>query len=134
MPPKAAKLIRTRAQRTPFRPGDRFSNKGRIHSRRPILSSSFFALQNGGGPYITVCRSLGSWPDILLREHSLVVLVADNPRDFPSAVVVVPDRHKFGIADVAGLVWMMESMNSDFHRSITFQRVYLKRVLYQSAL
>ncbi len=34
---------RTRAQRIPFRQGDRYSNKGRIHSRRPILSSSFFA-------------------------------------------------------------------------------------------
>ena len=43
MPPKAALLNRTRAQRIPFRPGDRYSNKGRIHSRRPILSSSFFA-------------------------------------------------------------------------------------------
>jgi hypothetical protein len=43
MPPKAALLKRTRAQRIPFRPGDRYSNKGRIHSRRPFLSSSFFA-------------------------------------------------------------------------------------------
>jgi hypothetical protein len=43
MPTKAAKLKRTRAQRIPFRPGDRYSNKGRIHSRRPILSSAFFA-------------------------------------------------------------------------------------------
>src|ERR1035441_6692135 len=40
---KAALLKRTRAQRIPFRPGDRYSNKGRIHSRRPILSFSFFA-------------------------------------------------------------------------------------------
>jgi len=40
---KAALLKRTRAQRIPFRPGDRYSNKGRIHSRRPILASSFFA-------------------------------------------------------------------------------------------
>src|SRR5271165_4979168 len=52
MPSKAALLKRTRAQRIPFRPGVRYSNKGRIHSRRPILSSSFFRLQNGGGPYI----------------------------------------------------------------------------------
>ncbi len=43
MPSKAALLKRTRAQRIPFRPGVRYSNKGRIHSRRPILSSSFFA-------------------------------------------------------------------------------------------
>ena len=43
MPTKAALLKRTRAQRIPFRPGDRYSNKGRIHSRRPILSSSLFA-------------------------------------------------------------------------------------------
>src|SRR6516165_9600090 len=43
MPTKAAKVKRTRAQRIPFRPGDRYSNKGRIHSRRPILSSAFFA-------------------------------------------------------------------------------------------
>src|ERR1022692_884965 len=43
MPSKAALLKRTRAQRIPFRPGDRYSNKGRIHSRRPILSFSFFA-------------------------------------------------------------------------------------------
>src|ERR1035441_4985623 len=43
MPSKAALLKRTRAQRIPFRPGDRYSNKGRIHSRRPILSSSLFA-------------------------------------------------------------------------------------------
>jgi hypothetical protein len=40
---KAALLTRTRAQRIPFRPGDRYSNKGRIHSRRPILPPSFFA-------------------------------------------------------------------------------------------
>src|ERR1700692_3717010 len=38
---KAALLKRTRAQRIPFRPGVRYSNKGRIHSRRPILSSHF---------------------------------------------------------------------------------------------
>src|SRR5215469_7357080 len=43
MPSKAATLKRTRAQRIPFRPGDRYTNKGRIHSRRPTLSSSFFA-------------------------------------------------------------------------------------------
>src|ERR1035441_3142053 len=43
MPAKAALLKRTRAQRIPFRPGVRYSNKGRIHSRRPILSFSFFA-------------------------------------------------------------------------------------------
>ena len=43
MPSKAALLKRTRAQRIPFRPGVRYSNKGRIHSRRPILSSSLFA-------------------------------------------------------------------------------------------
>src|ERR1039457_5691342 len=43
MPAKAALLKRTRAQRIPFRPGVRYSNKGRIHSRRPILSSAFFA-------------------------------------------------------------------------------------------
>ncbi len=41
MPSKAALLKRTRAQRIPFRPGVCYSNKGRIHSRRPILSSSF---------------------------------------------------------------------------------------------
>ena len=40
---KAALLKRTRAQRIPFRPGVHYSNKGRIHSRRPILSFSFFA-------------------------------------------------------------------------------------------
>jgi hypothetical protein len=56
MPAEAAKLIRTRAQRIPFRPGDRFSNKGRIHSRRPILPPSSFRLQYGGGPYNSVCR------------------------------------------------------------------------------
>src|ERR1700741_1806361 len=60
MPTKAAKLIRTRAQRIPFRPGYRYSNKGRIHSRRPILSSSSFRLQYGGGPYIPDCWSFGS--------------------------------------------------------------------------
>ncbi len=43
MPLKAALLKRTRAQRIPFRPGVRYSNQGRIHSRRPILSSSLFA-------------------------------------------------------------------------------------------
>lgn len=43
MPAKAALLKRTRAQRIPFRPGDRYSNIGRIQSRRPFLSSSFFA-------------------------------------------------------------------------------------------
>ncbi len=43
MPLKAALLKRTRAQRIPFRPGVRYSNRGRIHSRRPFLSSSFFA-------------------------------------------------------------------------------------------
>jgi hypothetical protein len=43
MPIKAALLKRTRAQRIPFRPGVRYSNKGRIHSRRLFLSSSFFA-------------------------------------------------------------------------------------------
>jgi hypothetical protein len=43
MPSKAALLERTRAQRIPFRPGVRYSDKGRIHSRRPILSSSLFA-------------------------------------------------------------------------------------------
>src|SRR5450631_2526875 len=43
MPPKAALLKRKRSQRIPFRPGNRYSNKGRIHSRRPILSSSLFA-------------------------------------------------------------------------------------------
>ena len=40
---KAELLKRTRAQRIPFRPGVRYSNQGRIHSRRPILSSSLFA-------------------------------------------------------------------------------------------
>src|SRR6266496_425227 len=53
MPLKAALLKRTRAQRIPFRPGVRYSNGGRIHSRRPILSFSFFTCKNGGGPYIT---------------------------------------------------------------------------------
>jgi IS30 family transposase len=40
-PTKAALLKRTRAQRIPFRPGDRYSNKGRIHSRRPTCHSHF---------------------------------------------------------------------------------------------
>ena len=30
----------------------------RLHSRRPILSSSLFACKNGGGPYIPSRRSL----------------------------------------------------------------------------
>jgi hypothetical protein len=36
MPTKAAKLKKTRAQRIPFRPGVRYSNRGRIHSHRPF--------------------------------------------------------------------------------------------------
>src|SRR5271166_6540961 len=40
-PTKAALLSRTRAQRIPFRPGDSYSNKGRIHSRRPTRHSHF---------------------------------------------------------------------------------------------
>ena len=62
MPLKAALLKRTRAQRIPFRPGARYSNKGRIHSRRPIPSSSLFACKTaadhtfrlGGQPPTTV--------------------------------------------------------------------------------
>src|ERR1700751_1220775 len=63
MPTKAAKLKRTRAQRIPFRPGDRYSNRGRIHSRRPILSSSSFRLQYGGGPYIPDSRTIRPEPN-----------------------------------------------------------------------
>ena len=37
--------------------GVRYSNQGRIHSRRSILSSSLFACKTGGGPYIPVRRS-----------------------------------------------------------------------------
>ena len=48
MPAKAATLNRTRAQRIPFRPGDRCSNKGRIHSRRPNYVFFILRLQNGG--------------------------------------------------------------------------------------
>src|SRR6516225_12405775 len=70
MPAKAAKLIRTRAQRIPFRPGDRYSNKGRIHSRRPILSPSSFRLQYGGGPYIPDCRSYVQKADFATTEDS----------------------------------------------------------------
>src|ERR1700741_3589759 len=75
MPTKAAKLIRTRAQRIPFRPGDRYSNKGRIHSRRPILSSSSFRLQYGGGPYIPYCRTGNNNP-----TFSLSPLLGQNRR------------------------------------------------------
>src|SRR5437667_8804813 len=42
-PSKAALLNSTRAQRIPFTPGSCYSNEGRIHSRRPFLSPSFFA-------------------------------------------------------------------------------------------
>lgn len=43
MPAKALSLNRTRAQRILFRPADRYSNKGPIHSRRPLRPSSCFA-------------------------------------------------------------------------------------------
>src|ERR1700758_5338460 len=52
MPTKAALLKRTRAQRIPFRPGDRYSNRARIHSRRPLVIL-ILRLQNSGGPYIS---------------------------------------------------------------------------------
>src|ERR1039457_1822193 len=65
MPSKAALLKRTRAQRIPFRPGVRYSNQGRIHSRRPILSSSLFACKTAAdhtfrlGGYPTATLNIG---------------------------------------------------------------------------
>jgi hypothetical protein len=56
----------------------------------------------------------------LFRQQPLVVLVADHSRDFPYPVVVMPDGHELGISNVVWFVRMMESMNSDFYRSISF--------------
>src|ERR1700741_160184 len=84
MPTKTAKLIRTRAQRIPFRPGDRYSNKGRIHSRRPILSSSPFCLQYGGGPYIPYCRlpcqRMRHLPLLRMRKQVIIDPAAEDRR------------------------------------------------------
>jgi hypothetical protein len=51
---KAALLKRTRAQRIPFRPGDRL-----LQQRPDTFAQTFsviliFRLQNGGGPYVPV--------------------------------------------------------------------------------
>ena len=74
MPAKAALLKRTRAQRIPFRPGVRYSDKGRIHSRRPILSSSFLACKTAADHTFRVGhqpppnRRLGAWWQALLTS------------------------------------------------------------------
>ena len=73
MPSKAALLKRTRAQRIPFRPGVRYSNKGRIHSRRPILSSSFFACKTAADHTFHVVFTL---------PHELNPLALTTPRRF----------------------------------------------------
>src|SRR3974390_997129 len=57
---KAALLKRTRAQRIPFRPGDRYSNKGRIHSRRPTLASSFFACKTAADHTFRLADNTGT--------------------------------------------------------------------------
>ena len=62
------------------------------------------------------------------------MLLTDYACDFPDTVVVVPDRHKFGISDIARLVRMMKSMNSNFDSSVPLQRVDLKCVLDQCSL
>ena len=62
------------------------------------------------------------------------MLVADDSRDFPYPVVVMPDGHEFGISDIVWLVGMMEAMNSDFDRSVSLQGIDLKGILEQGAL
>src|SRR6516164_1259453 len=73
---KAAILNRTRAQRIPFRPGDRYSNKGRIHSRRPILSSSFFACKTAADHTF---RFAGHPPGTPELHHKVVHLLRQKP-------------------------------------------------------
>src|ERR1700756_1054191 len=80
MPTKAAKLIRTRAQRIPFRPRDRYSNKGRIHSRRPILSSSSFAWNTAADHTFRVAdkRKLSGYPLVNTSSSAQLYMIGDG--------------------------------------------------------
>src|ERR1700739_2315180 len=92
MPAKAAKLKRTRAQRIPFRPGVRYSNRGRIHSRRPILSSSFFACKTAAdhtfrmADYTDIAWVLGPFPLVIRQEY----IGRDNAERLPTL-----DKYQF---------------------------------------
>src|ERR1700751_4374407 len=90
MPTKAAKVIRTRAQRIPFRPGDRYSNKGRIHSRRPIPSSSFFACNTAADHTL---------PDLGARRADYAM---KRHKSYPSSLtlVLLSDTHELREVDV----------------------------------
>jgi len=62
----------------------------------------------------------------LFCEQSFIVLVTDYSRDFPYPVVVMPDCHELGISDLTWFAGVMGAMNSDFHRSVSFQRIDLR--------
>ena len=57
MPVKAALPKKDEGAAHPFRPGIRYSTRGRIHFAQTNSVFFLFRLQNGGGPYIPVCRS-----------------------------------------------------------------------------
>src|ERR1022692_2759050 len=102
MPSKAALLKRTRAQRIPFRPGVRYSNKGRIHSRRPILSSAFFACKTAADHTFRVDGNSGLGCQRLparLPGWAVNPVKAGGERDQSNGVVVFSWIHREAIVE-----------------------------------
>lgn len=57
------------------------------------------------------------------------MIITNYPGDLPNAILVLPEVHELCFAYWLGFirVWMLETMNTDFNRAITFHRMHLKR-------
>src|SRR5580658_3128429 len=59
---------------------------------------------------------------------------ADGTRDLPGAVLVVPQRDEFCLADVLRVTGVMKAVNADLNGAVVLQRVDLERVGNESPL
>jgi Putative transposase len=73
----------------------------------------------------STCSSLGV--PRLLRQKSVVVVVADHTRDPPHAILVLPQHDKLGVSHILCILRVVKTMNPDLDRSISLQRVDFQR-------
>src|SRR5437762_6630878 len=74
-------------------------------------------------------------PDLRNRSQSRpslyrgVVVITDDPCDFPRAIFVLPQMNKFPFAHRLRVVVprMVETVNAHLHRSVAFQTIDLQR-------
>jgi hypothetical protein len=56
-----------------------------------------------------------------------MMVEADNPSDLPHSIFVLPQVNELRLADIPGILGMVETMNPDLHRAIVGNGIHLKR-------